>query len=103
MFSFCFIELKMGNPLPIDRPPPVVPLMFGCTANDPPIHHFSMPLLFSIRMSVWFLVPLIYFIIWTNLSQSSFSGSLTLVVSNEIVVHVSGMARLLANNIFTAR
>ena len=82
VFSFCFVELKMGNTLPIDRPPPVCPLMFGCTTNDPSIHHFSMPLPLSLMISGRLLVPMIYFIRWTNLAQSSLSDFLSIVVGN---------------------
>ena len=54
-----------------------------------------MPLPLALKISGNFLMPLIYFIVWTNLVQSSFSGSLTIVVSNDTAVHVSGMLRLL--------
>ena len=94
MFSFYFVELIMVNPLPIDRPPPVWPIVFGCNAIDPSIHHFSIPLSLALIISGRFLVPLIYFIRCTNLAQSSFSGSITPMVRNEILVKVSGMDRL---------
>ena len=66
MFRFCFVELTMRNPIAIDRPSLVFPLMFGCTTNDPSIHHFSIPLPLALIISVRFLVPLIYFVRWTN-------------------------------------
>ena len=103
LFSFCFVELKMGNPLTVDRPTPVCPLMFGCTANDPSIHNFSIPLPLKLSVSGGFLVRMIYFIRCTKFSQSSFSGSLNLVVRNKIVVQVSDLACLVENNIFSAR
>ena len=101
VLSFCFVELKMVNPFPINRPPPVCHLMIGCTANDPSIYRFSMPLTLLLRKIGRFPVPLIYFIICTNLAQSSLSGSFTLVVRNEIALQVLILACLVANNIFT--
>ena len=66
MFRFCVVKMTMGNPLTIDRPPPLCPLMFVCTTNDPSIHHFSMPFPLALIISVRLLVPLIYFVRWTN-------------------------------------
>ena len=86
MFSFCFVELTMINPLLVDRPPPVCPLMFGCTENDPSINNFGIPLTLELRISGRFLVTLIYFFRWNDLAQLSFSGYLNLVVMNEIAV-----------------
>ena len=103
VFSFCFVKLKMVNPLPIYRPPPVCPLVLVCTVNIPSIHHFSIPLMLALRISGRFLVHLIYFIIWDNLDQSPLSGYLTLMVRNEISVWVSGLTRLVANSIFSTR
>ena len=99
VLSFCFVELTIINPLHIDKPPPVWPLMFGCTANDPPIHNFSMQFLLELRIIGRFLVYLIYLIIWTNLTQLSLSGYLTLVVRNKIAVQVSVLDCLVKNNI----
>ena len=79
---FIFVELTMGNIIPVDRPPPVCPLMFGCTTNSPLIHHFSNTFPLAIRISGRFLVLLVYLVRWTNLVQSSLSGSLTLKVRN---------------------
>ena len=103
VFSFCFVELTIVNPVPINRTPPVCPIMFGCTMNDPSIHHFSIPLLLALRISGRFLVPMIYFIRWINLAQSLLSGSLTLVARNEITVQVYGLPCLVENNIFATR
>ena len=86
VFSFCFVELTMINPLLVDRSPLVCPLMLGCTANDPSINHFSIPLTLELRISGRFLVTLIYFFRWNDLAQLSFSGYLNLVVMNEIAV-----------------
>ena len=99
VLSFCFVELTIINPLHIDKPPPVWPLMFGCTANDPPIHNFSMQFLLELRIIGRFLVYLIYLIIWTNLTQLSLSGYLTLVVRNKIAVQVSVLDCLVKNKI----
>ena len=63
------------------------------------IQHFSMPLPLALKISGKLLLPLIYFIIWTNLSQSPLSGSIILVVMSEILVQVSVLARLVVNNI----
>ena len=100
VLSFCFFLLTMGNLLPIYRPRPVCPLMFGCNKNDPKIYHFSMHLLLELRISGKFLVSLIYFIWWTNLNQLLLSGSITFVASNETVVRVSGLSHLVVNIIF---
>ena len=103
VFRFCFVELAMVSTLIIDRPPPVRTLIFGWTVNDPSIHHFSMPLPLALSIICRFLVPLLYFIRWTNLSQLSLAGSFTLVVKNLIAVQVSILDRLVANNIFATR
>ena len=62
-----------------------------------------MPIPLVLRISGRFLVPLIYFILCTNLAQFLLSGSLTLVARNEISVQVSSLARLVANNILVTR
>ena len=62
------VELAMGNHLPLDIPPLVCPLILVFTANYPEIHSFSMTFLLALRISVKSLVPLVYFIRWTNLS-----------------------------------
>ena len=95
-FSFCLVELTIGKPWPKESPPPECPRMFGWTANDASTHHLRMPLPLALKISGIFLVPLMYFIRWTNLAQSSLSGSRTRVVRNAIAVHVSGLALLVA-------
>ena len=60
-----------------------------------------MPLLLALRISGRFLVTLIYFIIWNNFSLLSFSGSLTLEVTNEIAAQLSDLSHLVDNNIFS--
>ena len=80
VFNFCFVEVAMGNPRPIDSPPPVWPRMLGCTPNDPSTHHLSIPLPAALIISGRFLVPRRYLMRWAILAQSSLSGSLTLVV-----------------------
>ena len=92
MFSFCFVEPKIGKNIPIDRTQPVCSLMFQCTDNDPSIQHFSMQLVLALRINGMFLVTLIYFIIWANLDQSKLLGSITLLVRNEIALQVSSLA-----------
>ena len=88
VFSFYFVELLVRNTLPIDRLPPVCPLIVVCTTNNSKIYHFNMPLSLALRISGKFLVLLIYFIIWTKLNQSSLSSCLTLLKRNEILIHV---------------
>jgi hypothetical protein len=80
VLSFCLVDVTMGNPRPNDSPPPVCPLISGCTAKDPSTHHLSMPVEAALNISGRVLVPQRYLIIWANLVQSSVSGSLTLVV-----------------------
>ncbi len=46
-------------------------------------------------------LPLRYSIRWHNLSESSVSGALTLVVRNAIAKHVSGLALLVTYRVFT--
>ncbi len=43
VFSFCLVEAEIGNPLPMVRPPPVWPRIFGCTAKDASTYHISRP------------------------------------------------------------
>jgi hypothetical protein len=71
VLSFCFVELTMGNPLPMDKPPspPVPPLMFACAANDATLHHFNMPLPLALRISGNILVPLTCFIMFHHVDQ----------------------------------
>ena len=103
VFNFWFVELSMVNPLTVDRPPLVSPLIFWCTAKDISIRHFIIPLPLALRISSNLLVPLIYFIRCTNMVQLSLLGSLTLMVRNETAVHVSDLARLVSNNIVITR
>jgi hypothetical protein len=93
----------MGKPRPKDRPPPECPRMLVWTANDASTHHFKMPLPLALNISGTLWVPLMYLIRWTNLVQSSLSGSHTLVVQNAIAVQVSGLARLVAYKVFATR
>ena len=87
----------------MDSPAPVCPLILGCTANDASIHHFKMPLPLALSVKGSRLVPLKYFIKCINYFSSSLSGVLTLVVRNDIEVHVSGLARLVVNSVFAVR
>ena len=103
VFRFYFVEPTMANHLPIDGPPPVFPLLFGCTANNISIQHFNMPLPLALRISGKLFVTLMYLIRWNNFPQYSLAGSLTLLVRNETTVHVSVLARLVANNLFVTR
>ena len=96
VFSFCLVELTIGNPLPKDSPPPECPRMFGWTANDASTHHFRMPLPLALRIRGIDRVPLRYFMRWLSFFQSSLSGARTLVVRNAMAVQVSGLARLVA-------
>ena len=80
VFNFCLVEVTTGNPLPIDRPPPVCPRIVGCTAKDPSTYHFRMPVPAALRINGKVLVPLRYFIMWDSFVQSASSGSHPLVV-----------------------
>jgi hypothetical protein len=93
----------MGNPRPKDRPPAECPRMLGWTDNDTSTHHFKFPLQLALKISGIVRVPLMYLIMWTNLVQSSLSGSRTLVVNNAIAVQVYGLACLVAYKVFAAR
>jgi hypothetical protein len=57
VFSFCLVEVTMGNPRPIVRPPPVCPRIPGWTAKDPSTHHFKMPVPEALSTRVEFLYP----------------------------------------------
>ena len=43
VFNFYFVEYDIGNPVPVDSPPPKCPLLFGCTPYDPYTYHFNIP------------------------------------------------------------
>jgi hypothetical protein len=86
----------MGNPRPIDRPPPVCPLIEGWVAKEPSTHHLSVPVPAALRIKGRVLVPLRYLIMQVSLIQSSWSGSLTLVARYATAVQVSDLARLVA-------
>jgi hypothetical protein len=103
VLSFYFVELTIGNPHPRDSPTPKCPCMLGCTSNDASTHHFRMPLLLALKISGIIRVPLMYLLRWTNLVQSSLLGARTLVVRNAIAGQVSGIAHLVAYNVFATR
>jgi hypothetical protein len=50
VLSFCLVEVTMGNPLPIDNPPPVCPLMLGWMVKEPSTHPLTMPVPLALRM-----------------------------------------------------
>jgi hypothetical protein len=93
----------MGNTRPKDRTLRDCPRMLGWTVNDASTHHFKMPLPLALKISDIVRVPLIYLSRWTNLVQSSLSGSRTVVVKNAITVQVSGLACLVAYKVFATR
>jgi hypothetical protein len=103
VLSFCFVEFTMGKPRPIDRPPPVCPCILGCVAKEPSIHHLMMLLPLALRVNGSCLVPLRYLIICVNFSQSSLSGFVTRIVRKATAVQVSGLAHLVAYNVFATR
>jgi hypothetical protein len=103
VLSSCLVELAMGNTRPKDRPPLECPRMLGWTVNDESTHHFKMPLQLALKIIGIVRVPLMYLLMWTNLVQSSLSGSRTLVVKNAIAVQVSGLDRLVAYKVFATR
>jgi hypothetical protein len=103
VLSFCLLELTMGNPRPKDRPPPECPSMLGWTVNDVSTHHFKMLLPLALKINGIIQLPLMYLIRWTNLVQSSFLGSCTLVAKNAIAVQVSSLAGLVAYTVFATR
>ena len=100
VFSFCLVDITVGNPLPSDSPPPVWPRMFGCVANEPSIHHLRMPLPLALRIRGISFDPLRYLTRCLNFDQSSLSGSLARVVRKVIEVQVSGRAHLVAYRVF---
>jgi hypothetical protein len=103
VLSFCLMALTTGKPLPRDNPPPECPRMLGWTAKEASTHHLRMPLPSALRISGSFRVPRRYFIRCTNFLQSCSSGCCTLEVRNATEVQVSGLARLVANNVFATK
>ena len=93
----------MGNPRPKYNPPPEFPRMLGWTENDASTHHFKIPPLLELRISGSVRVPLMYFIMWTNLAQLSRSGDRTIVVRNATAVQVSDLDCLVAYKVFATR
>ena len=100
VFSFCLVDVEIGKPLPIVKPPPVCPRIFGCTANEASTYHISNPSLSAPNTKGLTLSFLKYSIRCLSFSQSSLSGALTLVVRNATDRHVSGLALLVTYNIF---
>ena len=98
--EFFFVELTMGNPCPKDNPPPEYPRMLVWTENDASTHYFKIPLPLVLIISGRVRVPLIYLIMCTILSQFSKFGACTLVIRNKTSVQVSGLDRLVENNVF---
>ena len=96
LLSFCLVEPAMGNPHPIDSPPPECPPMLGWTAKDASTQNLKIPLPFSLRIRGSVRMPVEYCISHTNLSQSSSLGYQTLIVKNDMDVKVSGRACLVA-------
>ena len=84
----------MGNPCPIDSPPPECPRMLGWTVKYASTHGFKIPLTLALRVRGSVRVPVRYRISHTNLSQSPLLGSLTLLVKNDMYVQVYGRACL---------
>ena len=93
----------MGNPRHIDSPPPECLHMLGWTAKYASTHHLKIPLPLSLRIRGRVRVPLGYHISHTNFSQSSSSGSRTLIIKNDMDVKVSGRACLMAYRVFATR
>ncbi len=60
VFSFCFMELMIGNPVPIVKPPPVCPRMFGCMGNDTSTYQLSIPLESAPKFNISSVVDLRY-------------------------------------------
>ena len=94
VFSFCFVEAVMGNCLPIDKPPPVWPCIFGCTANKALTYHINSPSFSAPKTRGWALSFLKYSMRWRSFSHSSLLGALTLIDRNAINRHTSGLALL---------
>ena len=93
VFSFCLVELTIGKPLPMVRPPPVCPLMFMWTANDASTYHFNALLVSAPSINGRLTVARRYSIKCPSFLQSSMSGDQTLVVRNAIDTDASGLAR----------
>jgi predicted lysophospholipase L1 biosynthesis ABC-type transport system permease subunit len=94
VLSLCLVELTMGNRHSKDRPPPKCPRILVLTVNDSSTNHFKMPLPLALNISGIVRVPMMFLIRWTNLVQSSLSGSLTLIDNNAITVQESSLGCL---------
>ena len=101
--EYVFFKPTMENSLPIDRPPPLCLIMFGFTKDDPSIHHYIMILLFVLRISGKLFFDSGVFNYMDQLGSVVISGYVNIVARNETAVHFSGLAFLLADNIFSTR
>ena len=95
--------LTFGNPRPKYKPPPGCPHILGWTINHASTHHFKISLLLALIDIESLCLPLLYHIICTNLSRSSFPGDLTIVVLNPMVIQVSVISLLVAYKVFAIR
>ena len=98
--SFCLLDSDIGNPCPVVSPPPVQPLMLGFTSYDTSMYHLGITLFSELMIRFRYLVPLIYFKIFTIFNQSLWCGYPTLYVRQHMALPLSGFAIFLVNNIF---
>jgi len=92
--------MVIGNPLPRDSHAPVCPHMFGCTANDPSVHHLRIPDPLELRISTSFLVACRYCMRCIIFAQSSVSVTFTLEVRKDNAGPVSGLVLFVVNSVF---
>ena len=97
VLSFCLLDALCIAPSPIVITALVCDLKSGWTAKLVSMYHLMTCKLSALNVITSSLVPLIYCIIQTNLSQLYVFGFLTRVDSTKIVVPISGRPHLVAN------
>ena len=97
IFSLFFLAMFTSAPLPIDIIAPVWPLQSQCTTYEASTHNMIMLRESAFMCLFIYRVPFSYISPCFSFTQSSSSGSFTLVVRNNINGSISGRARLHRN------
>ena len=98
-FAFCLVDVATAHPVPMDKAPPVWPLIFWCVANEASTCQCNTPVLEAPRINGRSRVLLRYWIRWPSLRQLSTSGSQTLVLRSATASDVSGLTHLVTYSV----
>ena len=98
MFILCFFAIPMKYPPPKDIVDPVCPLVSGWTEYDVSTHHLIIVRLYALKISGILISRLAYCSRRFSFTQSSSSGSQTLVERNDKDVYMYFLALDHANN-----